>query len=250
MAIGAKDPVLGPPVMNELRKIIRNCPEPYVHAEGGHFLQEWGEDVAREALEAMEVDPEVTFDDVAARARAHQARTSTRTPVLTSATVDALTGAQVFFKRENLQRMGAFKFRGAYNALSQLSPDEKKRGRRRLLVGQSRAGGGARRASCSASRASSSCRRTRRKVKLEATRGYGAKSCSTSKNEDREKLARKARRRARPDAHPALRPPAHRRRPGHRGEGADRGRRAARPAAGALRRRRPALGLRRSRPST
>jgi len=50
MAIGAKDPVLGPPVMNELRKIIRNCPEPYVHAEGGHFLQEWGEDVAREAL--------------------------------------------------------------------------------------------------------------------------------------------------------------------------------------------------------
>jgi haloalkane dehalogenase len=50
MAIGAKDPVLGPPVMNELRKIIRNCPEPYVHAEGGHFLQEWGEDIAREAL--------------------------------------------------------------------------------------------------------------------------------------------------------------------------------------------------------
>jgi haloalkane dehalogenase/tRNA(adenine34) deaminase len=50
MAIGAKDPVLGPPVMNELRKIIRNCPEPYVHAEGGHFLQEWGEDIATEAL--------------------------------------------------------------------------------------------------------------------------------------------------------------------------------------------------------
>jgi haloalkane dehalogenase len=50
MAIGAKDPVLGPPVMQALRKIIRNCPEPYIHAEGGHFLQEWGEDVAREAL--------------------------------------------------------------------------------------------------------------------------------------------------------------------------------------------------------
>jgi haloalkane dehalogenase len=50
MAIGAKDPVLGPPVMQALRKIIRNCPEPYLHAEGGHFLQEWGEDVAREAL--------------------------------------------------------------------------------------------------------------------------------------------------------------------------------------------------------
>jgi haloalkane dehalogenase len=51
MAIGARDPVLGPPVMQELRKIIRNCPEPYVHAEGGHFLQEWGEDVSREALQ-------------------------------------------------------------------------------------------------------------------------------------------------------------------------------------------------------
>ena len=50
MAVGAKDPVLGPQVMQALRKIIRNCPEPYVHAEGGHFLQEWGEDVAREAL--------------------------------------------------------------------------------------------------------------------------------------------------------------------------------------------------------
>ena len=50
MAIGAKDPVLGLPVMQELRKMIRGCPEPYVHAEGGHFLQEWGEDIAAEAL--------------------------------------------------------------------------------------------------------------------------------------------------------------------------------------------------------
>jgi haloalkane dehalogenase len=50
MAIGARDPVLGLPVMLALRQIIRGCPEPYVHAEGGHFLQEWGNDVAREAL--------------------------------------------------------------------------------------------------------------------------------------------------------------------------------------------------------
>ena len=50
MAIGAKDPVLGPPVMHALRKVIRDCPEPYVHAEGGHFLQEWGEDIAARAL--------------------------------------------------------------------------------------------------------------------------------------------------------------------------------------------------------
>jgi haloalkane dehalogenase len=50
MAVGAKDPVLGPPVMNALRKRIRNCPEPYLHAEGGHFLPEWGDEVARAAL--------------------------------------------------------------------------------------------------------------------------------------------------------------------------------------------------------
>jgi len=50
MAVGATDPVLGPPVMNALRRIIRNCPEPYVHAKGGHFLQEWGEDIASEVL--------------------------------------------------------------------------------------------------------------------------------------------------------------------------------------------------------
>lgn len=50
MAIGSTDPVLGVPVMNALRKIIRNCPEPYVHAKGGHFLQEWGEDIANQAL--------------------------------------------------------------------------------------------------------------------------------------------------------------------------------------------------------
>jgi threonine dehydratase len=51
-----------------------------------------------------------------------------RTPVLTSRTVDALTGARVFFKCENLQRTGAFKFRGAYNALAQLAPDQRRRG--------------------------------------------------------------------------------------------------------------------------
>jgi haloalkane dehalogenase len=50
MAIGAKDPVLGLPVMLALRQIIRRCPEPYVLDEGGHFLQEWGDDVSREAI--------------------------------------------------------------------------------------------------------------------------------------------------------------------------------------------------------
>ena len=51
-----------------------------------------------------------------------------RTPVLTSASVDSRTGARVFFKCENLQRMGAFKFRGAFNALAKLTTQERARG--------------------------------------------------------------------------------------------------------------------------
>ncbi|MEU4603272.1 pyridoxal-phosphate dependent enzyme [Kribbella sp. NPDC023972] len=47
-----------------------------------------------------------------------------RTPVLTSRTLDERVGAQVFLKAENLQRIGAFKFRGAYNAVSRLSADQ------------------------------------------------------------------------------------------------------------------------------
>lgn len=50
MAIGVKDPVLGLPAMQELRRAIRNCPEPYLVEQGGHFLQEWGEEVAGAAL--------------------------------------------------------------------------------------------------------------------------------------------------------------------------------------------------------
>jgi len=51
-----------------------------------------------------------------------------RTPVMTSRTVDERTGATVFFKCENFQRVGAFKFRGAYNALSQFTPAQKEQG--------------------------------------------------------------------------------------------------------------------------
>jgi len=51
-----------------------------------------------------------------------------RTPVLTSSTANARTGAQLFFKCENYQRMGAFKFRGGYYAIAQLSPDERAAG--------------------------------------------------------------------------------------------------------------------------
>jgi len=51
-----------------------------------------------------------------------------RTPVITSATADEDTGASFFFKCENQQRMGAFKFRGAYNALAQFTPEQKAAG--------------------------------------------------------------------------------------------------------------------------
>lgn len=50
------------------------------------------------------------------------------TPVMTSRTLDQLTGARIYLKCENFQRMGAFKFRGAYNAMAQLTEDQKKRG--------------------------------------------------------------------------------------------------------------------------
>ncbi|HSM87198.1 MAG TPA: haloalkane dehalogenase [Candidatus Limnocylindrales bacterium] len=53
MAVGMKDPVLGPPAMAYLRKQIRNCPPPLELAEAGHFAQEWGEEIAAKALEAF-----------------------------------------------------------------------------------------------------------------------------------------------------------------------------------------------------
>ena len=68
-----------------------------------------------------------TYDDVAAAARRLQGQAHL-TPVLRSATADRLLKADVFFKCENLQRMGAFKFRGAYNALAKFSPAQRNAG--------------------------------------------------------------------------------------------------------------------------
>ncbi|MGU3406846.1 threo-3-hydroxy-L-aspartate ammonia-lyase [Methylobacterium brachiatum] len=68
-----------------------------------------------------------TFADVA-RAAERIAGIAHRTPVLTSRTADARTGAKLFFKAENLQRGGAFKFRGAYNAISALPEAVRARG--------------------------------------------------------------------------------------------------------------------------
>jgi threonine dehydratase len=128
----------------------------------------------------------VSFDDVA---RAHerikpQAR---RTPVLTSATVDALTGASVFFKCENFQRMGAFKFRGAFNALSQLKDSKGvvafSSGNHAQAVALSGKLLGIKTVIVMPHDAP--------QVKLEATRGYGAEVVQYVKHEDRESLAAK-----------------------------------------------------------
>jgi threonine dehydratase len=70
---------------------------------------------------------QVSYADVAAAAQRLSSR-ARNTPVLTSRHVDRRTGAQVFFKCENFQRVGAFKFRGAFNALSQLDASARKRG--------------------------------------------------------------------------------------------------------------------------
>ncbi|NJM71320.1 MAG: threo-3-hydroxy-L-aspartate ammonia-lyase [Scytonema sp. RU_4_4] len=69
----------------------------------------------------------VTITDIEAAAK-RLAGIANRTPVLTSRTVNDRTHAQVFFKCENFQRTGSFKFRGAYNALSQLSEEQKQKG--------------------------------------------------------------------------------------------------------------------------
>ncbi|TPG27140.1 threo-3-hydroxy-L-aspartate ammonia-lyase [Variovorax guangxiensis] len=68
-----------------------------------------------------------TYDDVKAAAE-RLAGHAHRTPVLRSATADARWGAQFFFKCENFQRMGAFKFRGAFNALSRFDAAQRKAG--------------------------------------------------------------------------------------------------------------------------
>ncbi|MDH3319288.1 MAG: threo-3-hydroxy-L-aspartate ammonia-lyase [Betaproteobacteria bacterium] len=130
----------------------------------------------------------VTFDDVAAAHERIRA-VARRTPVLTSATIDALTGARVHFKCENFQRMGAFKFRGAYNALAQLSAEQKEKG----VVAFS-SGNHAQAVALSGKLlgvpAVIVMPTDAPKVKLAATRGYGAEVILyDAHNEDRQKIA-------------------------------------------------------------
>jgi threonine dehydratase len=131
----------------------------------------------------------VSYDDIAA---AHERikPQAKRTPVLTSATVDAHTGAKVFFKCENFQRMGAFKFRGAYNALSQLPPAQREKG----VVAFS-SGNHAQAIALSGKllgiKTVIVMPHDAPAVKLEATRGYGAEVVQYARHEDREALAGK-----------------------------------------------------------
>src|SRR5512143_2614135 len=69
----------------------------------------------------------ISLYDVEAAA-ARLAGVARRTPVMTSRLADERSGAKLFFKCENLQRVGAFKFRGAYNALAQFTPEQRRAG--------------------------------------------------------------------------------------------------------------------------
>ena len=131
-----------------------------------------------------------TYDDVAAAARRLEGQAH-RTPVLRSRTADALLGAQLFFKCENFQRMGAFKFRGAYNALSRFDAAQRKAG---VLAFSS--GNHAQAVALSAQLlgmpAAIVMPHDAPAAKLAATRGYGAEVIVYDRfQEDREAISRR-----------------------------------------------------------
>lgn len=82
---------------------------------------------AKQAVNSTPAPSSVTYADIAAAGDRGSGHIH-RTPVLTSSTVNQRVGSQVFFKCENFQRTGSFKFRGAYNALSQLSSEQQRQG--------------------------------------------------------------------------------------------------------------------------
>jgi threonine dehydratase len=139
-------------------------------------------------LNPSEATLPVTYADVAAAAERLEGWAH-RTPVMTSRTVDARTGARVFFKCENFQRIGAFKFRGAFNALAQLPEAQKRRG---VLAFSS---GNHAQAVALAGQLLDIPRvivmpQDAPRVKLDATRGYGAEVITYDKHtEDREAVA-------------------------------------------------------------
>lgn len=131
-----------------------------------------------------------TYDDVAAAALRIEGHAH-RTPVLRSRTADAELGAQLFFKAENLQRMGAFKFRGGYNALAKFDARQRAAG----VVAFS-SGNHAQAIALSASllgiAATIIMPQDAPAAKIAATRGYGGKVVLYDRyTEDREAIGRK-----------------------------------------------------------
>ena len=116
-----------------------------------------------------------------------------RTPVLRSSALDALASNRLYLKCENLQRVGAFKFRGAYNALSLLTPKEKARGVVAFSSGN-HAQGVALAAKLLGIRATIVMPANASRIKLEATRGYGATVVTYEPGESREAIADRIRR--------------------------------------------------------
>ena len=129
----------------------------------------------------------IHFDDIAAAAR-RLAPVAHRTPTLRSRTADARTGASVFFKCENLQRIGAFKFRGAYNALSQFSEAQRRAGAVAFSSGN-HAQAVALSARLLGMPATIVMPKDAPAIKIEATRGYGAEVVLYDRrHEDREAI--------------------------------------------------------------
>ncbi|MEZ2861642.1 threo-3-hydroxy-L-aspartate ammonia-lyase [Proteus terrae] len=131
--------------------------------------------------------PTPTYKDVA---QAHQRILPylNKTPVLTSRTINELTGAQFYFKCENFQRMGAFKFRGAMNALSQFNDQQRKNG-----VVTFSSGNHAQAIALSAKLlgipATIIMPEDAPKAKMDATKGYGGRVITYNRyTEDREKI--------------------------------------------------------------
>jgi len=135
----------------------------------------------------MPVLPAPTFDDVVdAAARLDGA--AHRTPVLTSRTADARTGATLFFKCENFQRMGAFKFRGAYYAISRFDAEQRRAGVLTYSSGN-HAQAIALAAKLAGIRATIVMPHDAPAAKLEATRGYGGEVITYDRyTENREEI--------------------------------------------------------------
>ncbi|HEY4375460.1 MAG TPA: threo-3-hydroxy-L-aspartate ammonia-lyase [Burkholderiales bacterium] len=132
----------------------------------------------------------VTYADVAAAAKRIEGAAH-RTPVLNSTTANDMTGAWLFFKPENLQRMGAFKFRGAYNSIAKLSAEQRKNGVLAFSSGN-HAQAIALSARLAGVKAVIVMPSDAPALKLAATRGYGAEVITYDRmKEDREALAKK-----------------------------------------------------------